>query len=30
MQNEQSNLTKVAHLNELSEGKPKAVKVGGT
>ena len=29
MQNEQSNLTKVAHLNELSEGKPKAVKVGG-
>ena len=29
MLNEQSNFTKVAHLGELSEGKPKAVKVGG-
>ena len=28
MLNEQSNFAKVAHLDELSEGKPKAVKVG--
>ena len=29
MLNEQSTFTKVAHLGELAEGKPKAVKVGG-
>ena len=28
MLNEQSNFAKVAHLDELSEGKPKAVKEG--